>query len=658
MKTKILLFCIALFVIKPFKSTAQVNIQDSLALVDYYDSTYGVSPWQFGQSWDLQNPVNTWSGIGLSNNRVVSIRLWGGGWNGSIPSSFGNLTALQSIDFLDFVLTSLPESFGDLISLTTVSFHAVFRNVPFPASITKAPNLKIIDMEDNYFSDSIPSAIGNMANLTFLDLSQNYLSGPIPVSINRMDSLKEINIYLNRYTFKEIAPFISDYIAAGKTYLVYYSPQLNIPIHRFNNKIAVSAGGDLSDDTFKWYKDSALVATIIGDSTYEPTETGRYYVAVTNSIATDLTLYSDEFTLNYVMPDSAAKTTINITGILPVNMTDGIFEIATMQPTTGANQLNGDVTALVIVDSAVRTFNDQPYVERHYDITPAENASNAEAIVTLYFTEQDFSNYNNYVTGNNLNLPLLPTGGVDNGNVRITQFHGNFAGSSHPENYNNSNINLIIPTSVSWDNINQWWTVTFPVRGFSGFFISTGNMVLPLTLLNFYGAVQHQSINLKWLTSNEILTKEFIVERSANLNSFKTIGIVTAQSTQHNNHYNYNDAAPLNGINFYRLKMIDQDGKFSYSNILKINFEKIITFLEIYPNPASSILNIKITSTKNENVIMKVVDASGKLIVKKEIPINNGITSTSLNIEKLFSGLYYLSTTLNGIEQKINFIKK
>lgn len=622
MKSKILLFSIALFFIKPYKSDAQVNVQDSLSLVDFYDSTYGVSPWQFGRSWNFQDPVKTWSGVGVTNNRVTSIQISGGGWKGSIPSSFGKLTALQSIYLLDFGLSSLPESFSDLASLSSVSFHAVFYNVPFPKSLTKAPNLTFIGMEDNIFTDTVPSSIGNMTTLTSLDLAQNQLSGSLPASLSALDSLKYIYIYRNRFTFNAIEPLVSSYIAAGKTYQFVYSPQANIPIHRYSHKIAVSAGGTLSNDIFKWYKDSVLVATIPGDSSFAAVERGKYYVAVTNSIATDLTLYSDEFMLNYVLPSSTVSSIQNIANGFPINITDGIFEIANLQPKAGPNSLTGSVTATVIVDSEVRSFHGQPYLERHYDITPSVNAGNAEANITLYFTEQDFLNYNKYVKDNNLNLPLLPTGGVDNGNVRITQYHGNFAGSSHPENYNNPRIKLIIPTSVTWDNINQWWAVTFPVSGFSGFFISTGNTALPLTLLNFSGAVRHHSINLQWLTTNEISTKEFIVERGTDLNAFKSIGNVGAPSTPGNNSYNHIDAAPLNGINFYRLKMIDKDGRFSYSSILKINFAGEIPFMEIYPNPATSLLNIKIASRKNEPIVLKVMDASGKLVVTKAITVN------------------------------------
>ena len=642
MRSKILLVFILLsFFVKPIKSLAQVNVQDSLALVDFYDSTYGVSPWQFGQSWDLQNPVSTWTGIG-SNNRVVSIRIWGGGRSGSerIPSSFGNLTALQSIEFLDFDLSAtLPESFENLISLKSVYFHAVFGPGPstFPASLTKVPNLEVIDMEDNYFTDSIPLPIGNIRNLVALGLMNCGLSGTIPNSLNRLDSLKGMDLSNNHYTFKEIAPFINDYVNSHKTYNLTYSPQANIPVHRYKNRLAVSAGDTLNNDTFTWYKDSVLVATITGDSTYFPSDTGRYYVTVTNSIATDLILYGDEFTLHYIMPDSAVSATQNITGISAVNVTKGIFEIVKLQSTAGTNQLSGNVTASVNVDTSVSTYHSQPYVQRHYDITPTVNAANAQATVTLYFTQQDFDNFNNYVTANNLNLPLLPSGGVDNGKVRITQFHGSFTGSSDPANYNNQNAVLIIPTSVVWDNTNQWWAITFPVIGFSGFFLSTANSALPLTLLDFKGKLRDNGVMLQWLTTNEVSTKEFIIERSANGNLFNVIGNVTAQSTQITNVYNFTDSSPMPGNNFYRLQMTDKDDKFSYSGVIKLNFTGTIFGLKIYPNPASSVLNVKIESGKTGSIVLKITDGSGKSIITKKISVDNTITHNFFNVEN-FAG--------------------
>ena len=145
-----------------------------------------------------------------------------------------------------------------------------------------------------------------------------------------------------------------------------------------------------------------------------------------------------------------------------------------------------------------------PYVQRHYDIVPALNASTAQATVTLYYSQSDFDAYNSYVTINSLGLPLLPTGGVDNGNVLVSQFHG--IGTS-PGNYTGTTLN-IVPT-VSWDATNNWWEVSFPVTGFSGFYISTANIALPLTLLNFNGNLKNNNVLLNWKTSEEINTRQF-----------------------------------------------------------------------------------------------------------------------------------------------------
>lgn len=658
MRVKILLLVIAIyFCVKPIKSFAQVNIQDSLALVDYYDSTYGVSPWQFGQSWDLQQPVSTWIGIGIRNNRVASITLRGGGHGGHIPSSFGTLTGLESIDYLDFMMdATLPESFEKLVNLTSVHFHAAFYMVPFPVALTKVPNLKEIDMEDNYFTGGLPSSMGSMKSLEALNLFQNNLSGPIPTDLNSLPSLKFVDVSYNKYTFKDMAPFINDYITSGSTYALNYAPQANITMHNYQDKLAVSAGGNLSDDTFKWFKDSILVATIEGDSTYSPSEPGKYYVEVTNSIATDLILYADEIMVNYQLPTSTITTTKNITGTDPTYFTNGIYQIAKLLPLGGPTQLTGNVTATVTVNSEIPVFHDQPFVQKHYDITPSVNAENSVATVSLYFTQQDFDTYNDYIIANHLELPLLPTGGANNGNVRISQFHGTFTGTSSPENYYNTNFVLISP-AVIWDNINNWWVVMFPVYGFSGFFVNTINSALPLSLLNISGRQTENKISLQWKTDNEMNTKQFIVQRNMG-GVFSDIGTIPAQSIKGINNYNFVDESPNTGNNLYRLKMEDVDGDFTFSNVIIINFSGNSTSLKLYPNPASSILILKIVSEKSENISLRITDALGKLVYQNVISVNAGENSQTVNIQNLPAGTYYLNVNQNGKIEKIGFVKE
>jgi len=317
--------------------------------------------------------------------------------------------------------------------------------------------------------------------------------------------------------------------------------------------------------------------------------------------------------------------------------------------------LSGKVTTILTIDEEIEEFNNEPYVQRHFDIIPEDNAATSKAIVTLYFIQEDFDNYNAYIIANNLNIPLLPVNGVDNGNVRITQYHGTFTGSSNPANYNSNNAVIITP-NVTWNANNNWWEVTFEVTGFSGFYISSGNVVLPLTLLNFTAKPEAKLVKLQWSASAEINTKEFIVQRTDQV-AFHNIGSVGALSQEGINQYQFMDISPLAGDNFYRLKIIDQDGSFSYSKITKTNFNTIAGALKIYPNPVASSVAVNFNSEKKEMLVLAIADLSGKTVYQKTIAAKIGYNQGTLNIEKLPAGFYYLITTLNGKHEKIPFVK-
>lgn len=283
-----------------------------------------------------------------------------------------------------------------------------------------------------------------------------------------------------------------------------------------------------------------------------------------------------------------------------------------------------------------------------------QNADNAQASVTLYFTQQDFDNFNTYVTANNLNIPLLPAGGTDNGNGRIIQYHGSYTGSPIPGNYNGSPI--VINAELVWDNANNWWVVTIPVTGFSGFYLTTGNFALPLTLLEFKGGLQENAVNLQWVTSDEVNTKEFVIERRNQNTTFTAIGKVFAQSTAGTHQYSFTDTKPLAGKNFYRLKLIDKDGNFTYSNIVPIKINDAVFTLSAYPNPVKNILNIKTSSTGNNKITMHVTDLTGKLLLNKVINTGNGESIIPLNVSKLTAGTYFLK--ILSVDGKENIVKK
>ena len=117
--------------------------------------------------------------------------------------------------------------------------------------------------------------------------------------------LSPLIIDSNKFTFESLEKTLLG--IAG----VLYSPQANIKLHFNNVTLSVSAGSTLSNNTYNWYKNGQLYKTVTGDSTLAITEAGKYYVAVTNRIATDLTLYSDTINFNVLAINNLVFNVIN-----------------------------------------------------------------------------------------------------------------------------------------------------------------------------------------------------------------------------------------------------------------------------------------------------------------------------------------------------------
>src|SRR5690349_9015740 len=147
---------------------AQVNVQDSLALVDLYDSTDGAN-WVHSKNWLTGSPVSTWYGITVTNGEVTTIDIRGNRLNGSIPTSIGNLENLKTLSLFGNKLSGvIPASIGNLKSLQTVWLSSNRLSGAIPSSIGNLVNLTDLDLSANQLSDSIPSSIGNLVNLTTL----------------------------------------------------------------------------------------------------------------------------------------------------------------------------------------------------------------------------------------------------------------------------------------------------------------------------------------------------------------------------------------------------------------------------------------------------------------------------------------------------------
>ena len=324
-----LLFISFCFAVKPAK--AQVNQSDSLALVDFYNSTNGTN-WYFNYNWLTKAPVSTWAGITTTGTRVTQIDLENDRLSGTLPVSFGNLTGLQYLNIANNQLSgSLPSSLGNLVNLTELDIYSNLFSGSLPSSLGNLKKVQYFEIGFNGFTGTIPASFGKLSSVLDLGLGFTHLSGAIPVSVLQLPSLKRIaanncdltqtgNIPLvgparsfqmqlqyNNYTFDGL-----EYVAV-KTYNSTYGNQARITVHQHGVTLAVSAGGTLKNNTYTWYKVRETGGTTIaGDSTFIPAASGKYYAAITNSIATKLTLLTDTISYTHSLTGNEAKLNLSL----------------------------------------------------------------------------------------------------------------------------------------------------------------------------------------------------------------------------------------------------------------------------------------------------------------------------------------------------------
>ncbi len=175
----------------------------------------------------------------------------------------------------------------------------------------------------------------------------------------------------------------------------------------------------------------------------------------------------------------------------------------------------------------------------------------------------------------------------------------------------------------------------------------TINTALPLTLLDFSGYAEGSHTTLNWHTANETNTGSFEIERSNDGNEFVTIGKMAAKRTGANT-YNTMDENPLTGNNYYRLKMVDVDGKYAYSNIVTVRFAAN-NHLTISPVPADNGITIALIGDALIGKHAVVMNETG--IKMAEITLQ---PATHIDISKWPVGIYILRTD----DEVYRFMKK
>jgi hypothetical protein len=175
---------------------------------------------------------------------------------------------------------------------------------------------------------------------------------------------------------------------------------------------------------------------------------------------------------------------------------------------------------------------------------------------------------------------------------------------------------------------------------------TAGALVLPVSLLSFDASkIDKTSALLKWTSVSEENAREFVIERSANGGSgWKDIGTVPASGNSSLTHnYSFTDKQVLSGNNYYRLRIVDADGKISYSLVRSLSFGTSQD-IKAYPNPVKDLLYLSLPAGDgNQTVVIR--DITSRELVRKHI---NGVQNTSIDMSGFTPGLYTVELLKNN----------
>ena len=184
---------------------------------------------------------------------------------------------------------------------------------------------------------------------------------------------------------------------------------------------------------------------------------------------------------------------------------------------------------------------------------------------------------------------------------------------------------------------------------------------LPLVLGQFYAQKQTNKVVLQWSTTSEESVKHFVVERSSDGKTYKAIGTVAAVGNSTlTQKYSFADGAPLMGTNnYYRLLMVDADGRSKYSKFLIIKFDgQLTTEMKVNPSLVRDILQVQLPDGMQGNIGLQIIDMNGRIIKRSNIASDGNALNTTLDVSNLIKGVYILKATGNNNSTSVSRFTK
>ncbi len=172
--------------------------------------------------------------------------------------------------------------------------------------------------------------------------------------------------------------------------------------------------------------------------------------------------------------------------------------------------------------------------------------------------------------------------------------------------------------------------------------------VLANSFLSFTATAAKEQVQLSWIAAANVNTRYYEIQRSTDAVHFTTINKIAQTGTTGNHNYSYTDLSPAKGVNYYRLKQVDVNGKYVYSKTASVDINGNGAF-KIYPTIASGAIHVSVSETPSTIIIFNL---NGKAV--KTLRLNN--TEQDVNVSALPAGNYVIKNITTN--SSLKFVKQ
>jgi hypothetical protein len=211
----------------------------------------------------------------------------------------------------------------------------------------------------------------------------------------------------------------------------------------------------------------------------------------------------------------------------------------------------------------------------------------------------------------------------------------------------------------------------FKVKNFSEFWLNNGgfdyNQTLPLQLLDFTAKKKlNKDVLVEWKTAAEFNVNRFEIEVAKGNIAWQQNQFIKAGTVYSNGNstgqkvYQFTDIENnKSGVRYYRLKIIDNDGSFTYSAIRPVVFGDEVSW-QVYPNPSSGIFNLSYQLSDAETMTVKVYNVNGKIVKQYHTPGNGFVQKLNIDLSNpgFATGLYMIEANAGEKKQTFKLIKR